>query len=59
MANIGDRVSVGGLAPVTGRYKHSVCDNTIIINKGEKVPPCSVKKCPLKGAEWVLKDKLT
>lgn len=59
MANVGDRVSVGSTAPDTGQYKHSVCTNTIIINKGEKVPPCGLSSCPNKGANWILNKKLT
>lgn len=59
MAKVGDIVVVGSLAPVTGRYKHSACANTIIINKGEKVPPCSMPACPNKGAHWILQAVLT
>lgn len=59
MANLGDRCAVGSIAPDTGRYKHSVCENTIIVNKGEKLPPCQMGHCPNKGADWILKNKLT
>ncbi len=52
MATIGQRVPVGSNAPATGQYKHTVCPNTIIINKDEKVPPCGRGACPNKGADW-------
>lgn len=59
MANVGDRFSVSSTAPETGRYKHTACANTIILNKGNKVPPCSMSACPKSGADWVLQEKLT
>lgn len=59
MANVGERVSVGSSAPDTGQYKHSVCTNTIVINKNEKVPPCGMSACPRQGADWILNKKLT
>lgn len=59
MANVGDRVKVGSNAPDTGQYKHTVCSNTIILNKSNNVPPCSMGACPNKGADWILNKKLT
>jgi len=59
MAEVGDKFSVGTTCPQTGRYKHSVCSNTEIFNKGDKFAPCANSSCPKKGAEWVLQEKLT
>lgn len=59
MAQVGTQVSVGSTAPETGRYKHTVCKNTIILNKGNVVPPCSLGSCPNKGAAWKLTQILT
>ena len=59
MANIGDTFAVGSTCPETGRYKHTACDNTEIYNKGNKFAPCSKIKCPDRGANWKLVNKLT
>lgn len=59
MAQVGTQVSVGSTAPETGRYKHTVCPNTIILNKGNTVPPCTQANCPNKGADWRLTQILT
>ena len=59
MASVGDRVGIGHPAPDTGRYKHSACSNTIIINKGEIMPPCGMGDCPNTRADWILNEKLT
>ena len=59
MAQIGQILSVGTPAPETGRYLHTACSNTIILNKGNIVPPCSVASCPNKGAGWKLIQILT
>ena len=61
MAYIGQIVNVGEDAPVTGRYEHTAanCDNTIILNKDNNVPPCSLAECPKKGAPWKLIAFLT
>lgn len=61
MANVGDKFPVGSVCPETGRYEHSApaCSNTEIYNKGNKFAPCSSPPCPNKGADWILKDKLT
>jgi len=59
MAKPGDRLSVGSPAPVTGQYKHSVCPNTIILNKTNIAPPCSMGSCPNKGADWIFVKELT
>lgn len=59
MANIGDRFKVGTISPQTGQYKHSVCTNTEIFNKGDKFAPCANHSCPTKGADWILNQKLT
>jgi hypothetical protein len=59
MANVGDKFRVGTPAPETGRYKHSVCANTEIFNKGNPFAPCANASCPNKGAEWILQAKLT
>jgi hypothetical protein len=59
MANVGDRVSVGSPAPETGQYKHSACSNTIVLNKGNIAPPCSMGSCPNKGAAWIFSKRLT
>jgi hypothetical protein len=47
----------GESAPATGRYKCSGCGNTIIVNKGETLPPCGV--CHKSGITWTLVAKLT
>lgn len=54
-------VRVGEPAPETGRYAHTAsgCPNTIILNKGNIVPPCSLSSCKDKGAPWKLVAKLT
>jgi hypothetical protein len=54
-------VTVGEKAPVTGRYAHTAhgCTNTIILNKGNVVPPCSLQSCQDKGAAWKLVEQLT
>jgi hypothetical protein len=59
MAKVGESVEVGTYAPETGQYKHSPneCPNTIILNKGNKVPPCGV--CEKPGANWILAKILT
>lgn len=59
MANIGDRFSVGTICPETGRYKHTVCSNTEIYNRGNKFAPCANNSCPNRGADWELIQKLT
>jgi len=59
MANVGERFPVGSICPETGRYKHSVCANTEIYNKGNKFAPCANTQCPNRGAEWILQQKLT
>jgi hypothetical protein len=59
MANVGDKCKVGTSAPETGRYKHSVCANTEIFNKGNTLAPCANHQCPQKGADWILQQKLT
>jgi hypothetical protein len=59
MANVGDRIPVSSIAPETGQYKHSACSNTIVLNKGNKVPPCTMGSCPNKGADWIFNKRLT
>jgi hypothetical protein len=59
MANLGDRFSVGTPAPDTGQYRHSVCTNTEIFNKGNILAPCANRQCPQEGANWILNQKLT
>jgi hypothetical protein len=59
MANVGDRCKVGTNAPDTGRYQHSACNDTAIFNKGNNLAPCSKVSCPNRGADWILKEKLT
>jgi len=61
MTPIGTVVSVGSIAPETGRYRHLAknCPNTIILNAGNKVPPCNLEGCPDKGADWKLTQVLT
>lgn len=61
MATVGTRVSVGTNAPETGKYKHTAigCQNTIILNKNNNVPPCQLPRCPTKGADWQLIEILT
>ncbi len=59
MSSTGQVAPVGTKAPETGQYKHSACSNTIIVNKGETMPPCQNAKCERKGADWVLQSKLT
>lgn len=59
MANVGDRCRVNTDAPDTGRYKHSMCANTAIFNRGNNLAPCQNPACPNKGADWILQAKLT
>jgi hypothetical protein len=61
MATVGTRVSVGTNAPETGKYKHTAigCQNTIILNKNNNVPPCQLPRCARKGADWQLIEILT
>lgn len=56
MATIGTKVNTGDVAPVTGRYRHDACGDTIILNKNNTVPPCSA--CG-KGGTWTLVAILT
>lgn len=55
MANIGVYRAVGSPAPDTGRYQHSACDSTKIVDKGNILALCSNRICPNKGANWVLR----
>ena len=61
MAQVGMTVKVGEKAPATAQYKHSApgCTNTIIVNKDEVMPPCSLAYCSNKGAPWTLNKLLT
>ncbi len=61
MASVGTIVNVGSFAPETGRYQHLAnnCPNTIILNAGNKVPPCGLDDCPDQGADWRLIRSLT
>jgi len=59
MANVGDRFAVGTIAPETGRYRHSSCNDTAIFNKGNKLAPCSNNQCLNRGGDWILIEKLT
>ncbi len=54
---VGDTYGIGTSAPATGRYKCSGCANTIIVNKGETLPPCS--GCNTAGVKWTLVAILT
>jgi len=54
---VGDSYSIGTSAPATGRYKCSGCGNTIIVNKGETLPPCG--ECKRSGIRWTLVAILT
>jgi hypothetical protein len=47
----------GEMCNQTGRYKCSACGNTIILNKGNLFPPCSV--CRRSGITWSLVTPLT
>lgn len=59
MPQVGNILRVGEVAKATGRYKHSACSNTIILNKGNIAPPCSLPRCPNNGAHWILIQLLT
>jgi hypothetical protein len=60
MAHVGQTVSEGSPAPVTGRYEHMArCYNTITVNKGEKMPPCGLAECRNRKASWKLIADLT
>jgi hypothetical protein len=56
MANIGVYRAVGSPAPDTGRYQHSACRSTEIIEKGTIFGLCGDRNCPNKGANWVLQE---
>jgi hypothetical protein len=56
MANIGVYRGVGSPAPDTGRYQHSACDSTEIVEKGTILGLCGNQNCPNKGANWVLQE---
>jgi hypothetical protein len=56
MANIGVYRAVGSPAPDTGRYQHSACDSTEIVEKGIVLGLCGNQNCPNKGANWVLQE---
>jgi hypothetical protein len=58
MANIGVYRAVGSHAPDTGRYQHSACHYTEIVDKGNILALCGNRSCPNKGANWVL-QKIT
>jgi predicted RNA-binding Zn-ribbon protein involved in translation (DUF1610 family) len=47
----------GELCDATARYRCPKCGNTIIVNKGERVPPCGV--CRKRGVVWQRKARLT
>jgi hypothetical protein len=49
MAEVGDKFTVGTISTQTGRYKHSVCANTEIFNKGDKFAPCASSTAPTRG----------
>jgi hypothetical protein len=51
--------AVGSPAQDTGRYQHSACTATKIFSKGDILVLCSNPKCPNKGANWALPEKLT
>jgi hypothetical protein len=51
--------AVGSLAPDTGRYQHLACTTTEIFSKGNILVLCTNPKCPNKGANWTLQEKLT
>ena len=50
--------SVGSMAQDTGRYQHSACTTTEF-GKGDILVLCTNPKCPNKGANWTLQEKLT
>jgi hypothetical protein len=56
MANIGVYRAVGSPAPDTGRYQHSACYSTEIVDKGNILVLCGNCSCPNKGANWVLQE---
>ncbi len=51
--------SVGSSAPDIGRYQHSACASIEIFGKGHILVLCTNPKCPNKGANWALQEKLT
>ena len=57
MAHRGLLCVVGSTEPDTGRYQHSACADTKVLNKGKMVLPCSNPDCRDKGAKWVLEQK--
>jgi hypothetical protein len=56
MANIGVYRAVGSSAPDTGRYQHSACQSTEIVDKGNILALCDKRGCPNKGANWLLQE---
>jgi hypothetical protein len=46
-------------APDTGRYQHLACASAEIFGKGDSLVLCTNPKCPNKGANWALQEKLT
>jgi hypothetical protein len=59
MANIGVYRAVGSSAPDTGRYQHSACHYTKIVDEGNILALCGNRSCPNKGANWVLRKITT
>jgi hypothetical protein len=51
--------AVRSVARDTGRYQHSACTATEIFSKGDILVLCTNPKCPNKGANWALQEKLT
>ncbi len=47
----------GEWCAATARYRCPKCGNTIIVNKGERMPPCGV--CKNRGVVWQRRARLT
>jgi lipoate synthase len=56
MTKIGVHRAVGSPALDTGRYQHSACQSTEIVDKGNVLALCGNRSCPNKGANWVLQE---
>jgi len=60
LARIWAGLDLGSLAQGAGRYRHSACTRIEIFGKGDIFfVPSTNPKCPDKGVNWTLQEKLT
>jgi hypothetical protein len=48
--------AVGSTTSIAGRYQHSACNYTEMVDKGEIFGLCENQSCPNKGANWILQE---